>query len=352
MSPLEPYIQLRRLSKTYGVTPAVRELDLDVPESHFVSLLGPSGCGKTTTLRMIAGLIEPTDGEIIIGGHVLSSKNVFIPPEDRKLGMVFQSYAVWPHMNVFNNVAYPLRIKKHSSSQIKEKVDRILGLTRLEEYASRMPHELSGGQQQRVALARALVMEPIVLLLDEPLSNLDAKLREEMRYEIKDLQKRLNMTIIYVTHDQSEAMAMSDTIVIMKDGVVQQVGTPKQIYFQPANHFVAGFIGQASFLPGRVVKLEDNRMVVAVPELGTVECCGALPEDTEVIVAVRPEDICLSDALGAATAIHNVTFLGDKIDYRLKIGGQLIRSTQPLSVEFNEGDRVQVDINRACIFTK
>ncbi len=344
------YIQLLNLTKTYGNVAAVKALNLNVAKNEFVSLLGPSGCGKTTTLRMIAGLIEPTSGEIIIGNRTLTSNNIFIPPEGRKLGMVFQSYAVWPHMNVYNNVAYPLRIKRQPSTEIRKRVLQILELTRLKDYTDRMPHELSGGQQQRVALARALVMEPLVLLLDEPLSNLDAKLREEMRYEIKDLQKRLNMTIVYVTHDQSEAMAMSDKIVVMMKGVVQQVGTPKEIYFQPANQFVAGFIGQANFLPGKIIKTQGNHLTVAVKKMGTIECFGDLPEQSEITVAIRPEDVCLLNEPGAEAVIKNATFLGDKIDYRLQLGDYNIHSTQSITTELNEGTQVNVKIRRACIF--
>ena len=207
-------------------------------------MLGPSGCGKTTMLRLIAGFDRPTSGEIWIGGTPVSTEEEFVPPEKRGLGMVFQSYAVWPHMNVFKNVAYPLKLRKVPKDEIREKVQQMLAVVNMEELEERMPDELSGGQQQRVALARALIAEPEVLLLDEPLSNLDAKLRESMRREIKELQKRLGISIIYVTHDQSEALTMSDRVVVLNDGVIQQSGTPKEIFNSPANSFVDEFVGK------------------------------------------------------------------------------------------------------------
>ena len=213
-------------------------------DGEFITLLGPSGCGKTTMLRLIAGFERPTSGEIWLDEKPVSTDTVFLPPEERGRGMVFQSYAVWPHMNVFKNVAYPLKLRKLPKEEIREKVEHVLEIVNMQDLAERMPDELSGGQQQRVALARALVAEPGVLLLDEPLSNLDAKLRESMRREIKDLQKRLGISILYVTHDQSEALSMSDRVVVMNEGVIQQAGTPMEIFHQPANDFVDQFVGQ------------------------------------------------------------------------------------------------------------
>ncbi|MCR4927677.1 MAG: ABC transporter ATP-binding protein, partial [Lachnospiraceae bacterium] len=228
-------ITIDHVTKSFGKVEVLKEFTSEFADGEFITLLGPSGCGKTTMLRMLAGFERPTSGSIMINGKTMSSDKEFVPPEKRGIGMVFQSYAVWPHMNVFKNVAYPLKIRKLAKEKIKEKVDRILEVVHLTQYATRMPSELSGGQQQRVALARALVAEPEVLLLDEPLSNLDAKLREEMRFEIKEIQKRLGINVVYVTHDQAEAMTMSDRVFVLNAGVVQQVGTPEEIYRHPVN---------------------------------------------------------------------------------------------------------------------
>lgn len=237
-------IRFDRISKSYGKVEVIKEFSEQFADGEFITLLGPSGCGKTTLLRMIAGLERPTSGEIWIDGKPVSTDTTFIPPEERGLGMVFQSYAVWPHMNVFKNVAYPLKLRKMPKAEIRDRVDHILEIVHMEEYQDRMPEELSGGQQQRVALARALVAEPGVLLLDEPLSNLDARLRESMRREIKDLQKRLGISVIYVTHDQSEALTMSDRVIVIHEGVIQQAGTPMDIFNAPVNDFVEKFVAK------------------------------------------------------------------------------------------------------------
>ncbi|MCR4837464.1 MAG: ABC transporter ATP-binding protein [Eubacterium sp.] len=237
-------IKIDHIKKNFGKVEVIKEFDEKFADGEFVSLLGPSGCGKTTMLRMIAGFERPTSGEIWIDGTPVSTATTFVPPEERGLGMVFQSYAVWPHMNVFKNVAYPLKLRKLAKEEIWEKVERVLEIVNMQDLAERMPEELSGGQQQRVALARALVAEPKVLLLDEPLSNLDAKLRESMRREIKELQKRLNISVVYVTHDQSEALTMSDRVVVINEGVIQQSGTPMEVYRNPANFFVENFVAK------------------------------------------------------------------------------------------------------------
>lgn len=223
---------------------AVKNFNLEIAHGEFVSFLGPSGCGKTTTLRMLAGLERNTEGLISLDSEIVSNAKTghFTPPEKRKIGMVFQSYAVWPHMNVFENVAYPLKIAKVAKSEIKDRVEKILSVVEMQGLSNRMPNQLSGGQQQRVALARGLVMQPRVLLLDEPLSNLDAKLREKMRTDIRMIQQSLHLTVVYVTHDQVEANTMSDRMVIMKDGMIVQIGTPKEIKANPSNSFVADFI--------------------------------------------------------------------------------------------------------------
>ena len=227
-------VTIKNLTKSFGSSQVLKEFNEVFRDGEFVTLLGPSGCGKTTMLRMIAGFEIPTTGEIWIDDKLVSGGKTFLPPEKRDIGMVFQSYAVWPHMNVFDNVAYPLQIKHVKREEIRTRVDKILETVHLTRYADRLPNQLSGGQQQRIALARALVAEPNLLLLDEPLSNLDAKLRESMRFEIKDITKSLGISVVYVTHDQTEAMAMSDRIFLINNGIVQQSGTPDEIYNHPA----------------------------------------------------------------------------------------------------------------------
>ena len=245
-------VTITGVTKSFGDVQVLQEFSQKFEDGEFITLLGPSGCGKTTMLRLIAGFEKPTSGEIYIGDRPVSGKDNFVSPEKREIGMVFQSYAVWPHMNVYDNIAYPLKIKKTSKKEIDERVNQALKTVHLEQYKDRFPSELSGGQQQRVALGRALVAHPEILLLDEPLSNLDAKLREEMRYEIKEITKKLKITVIYVTHDQIEAMTMSDRIVLINKGEVQQVGTPQEIYSRPENVFVANFVGKVDFIKGKV----------------------------------------------------------------------------------------------------
>lgn len=242
-------IQFKNISKNYGTVEIISGFNLEIKDGEFMTFLGPSGCGKTTCLRIVAGLETNSGGQIYIDDDLVSDPQGqhFTPPEKRHVGMVFQSYAVWPHMSVFENVAYPLRIKKVSKEEIRKRVTAALALTEMEAYAERMPAQLSGGQQQRVALARGLVMEPRVLLLDEPLSNLDAKLREKMRKDIRALQQALKLTVIYVTHDQIEAMTMSDRITVMDKGRILQTGSPQEIREKPANQFVADFVRIQSY---------------------------------------------------------------------------------------------------------
>ena len=280
-------ITLNNITKNYGSVQIIQNFSDKFNDREFITLLGPSGCGKTTMLRMIAGFEKPTTGEIKIDDVVVSSADKFVPPNLRNIGMVFQSYAVWPHMNVFDNVAYPLKIKRVSSSEITERVINILEAVHLSPYVKRMPSELSGGQQQRIALGRALVSNPKVLLLDEPLSNLDAKLRESMRFEIKDVQQRFGITVVYVTHDQTEAMAMSDRVIVFNNGAVQQTDTPMNIYRNPANQFVADFVGKINFIKGTALE-------------GQIELSGGQSMNYSgdkrgnVVVAVRPENMIMS----------------------------------------------------------
>ncbi|MBV8888958.1 MAG: ABC transporter ATP-binding protein [Alphaproteobacteria bacterium] len=271
---------------------AVSDLNLTVEHGEFLALLGPSGCGKTTTLRLLAGFLAPDRGHISVNDRVLSAPGSVVPPEHRGMSMIFQSYAVWPHKTVHENVAFGLKLRKRPAPEIDRRVRRMLELVRLGNLASRYPGELSGGQQQRVALARALVVEPEIVLFDEPLSNLDASLREDMRFEIRRLHEELRITSIYVTHDQSEAMVTSDRIAVMNRGRIEQIGTPEEIYERPRSEFVASFIGRTNCLPGRVVDRQSvccGRQVLAVGSNDALAAPGS-----EVVVSIRPQEIAIA----------------------------------------------------------
>lgn len=344
-------VRIEHIFKRFGGVTAVNDFDLVVEDGEFVSILGPSGCGKTTTLRMVAGFERATEGEIYIGDECVSSslKNKFVPPEKRDIGMVFQSYAVWPHMTVLDNVGYPLKIQKVAKEDRIKRVKEMLALVHLEEYAERYPHQLSGGQQQRVALARALVARPGLLLLDEPLSNLDAKLRESMRFEILALQKELGITVVYVTHDQGEAMAMSDRIVVMSKGFVQQIGAPHEIYANPANKMVADFIGLVNFLPGEITdgRVHIAGMATSLPNPSTLT--------GSVTIAVRPENITLSSENGTMKGILTHRFyLGDAVDYRVQVGDEMVRVIVKGAdlQQFKDGETVHLDFERIMVFEK
>ena len=343
---------LKKVSKRFAQTVAVDDFNAVIADGEFVSFLGPSGCGKTTTLRMVAGFLDPSEGEIFIGERLVSSasQRIAIPPERRNIGMVFQSYAVWPHKNVFDNVAYPLRIQKKDKAEIRERVAQVLGLVKLAGMEERYPHQLSGGQQQRVALGRALVMEPDVLLLDEPLSNLDAKLREEMRFEIKDLQSRIRVTIIYVTHDQAEAMAMSDRIFVMNAGRTLQVGTPRAIYETPADRFVADFIGLTNLLACRVVG--RDRVALGEAGDGCEVSCPVPPGVTgKAMISIRPEHIALAPGGGGICGeVSRAVYLGRTIDYWVRMGQLELRVEGQAGQAFREGDRVSVAFRQAMVF--
>lgn len=345
---------LRNLGKRYGPTRVVENINLEIKNREFVTLLGPSGCGKSTTLRMIAGFTDPSEGAILLSGSpvVDVASGAFTAPEKRGMGMVFQSYAVWPHMNVFDNVAYPLKIRKVSKPEMRERVTKILDAVKLGDLMERFPSQLSGGQQQRVALARALVMEPKVLLLDEPLSNLDAKLRETMRFEIKELQRRMQVTIIYVTHDQGEALAMSDRVVVMEKGRIAQVGTPRDIYERPASSFVADFIGLTNLLPCTVLSQEQERARVRLELGGGCEIVGtaAQPITGEAVVSVRPEQIALTSEAGPLSGVvSRRTYMGDRIDYAIKVGDRDVRVSTLTDSTFGVGDTVGLKLNGASV---
>jgi len=325
------YLTLEHLTKKFpartkqsGEVTAVDDISLNIEKGQFVTLLGPSGCGKTTTLRLIAGFEFPTSGHIILDGARLED----VPPNRRDMAMVFQSYAIFPHLNVFENIAYGLKVKKLAGTEVKRRVAEVTKLTQLTGLEERAPNQLSGGQQQRVALARALVVEPKVLLFDEPLSNLDAKLREEMRFEIRDLQKRLGITAIYVTHAQEEALVMSDLIAIIHQGKLAQLGTPEEIYEQPRSRFVADFIGLSDFLPARVESYDATtaRVAVAGTTLSVPATLG-LSRDQAVILHIRPYDI---EFVGEAAqgnvlpgVIKQATYLGNVVDYRVEVGDKV-----------------------------
>jgi iron(III) transport system ATP-binding protein len=337
---------------------AAQDVTIDVPEGHFFTLLGPSGCGKTTTLRSIAGLEKPKSGEISVTGVTVYSgaRGIFVPPNQRGFGMVFQSYAIWPHMNVFKNVAFPLEVgpRKFSKTEIEEKVIRVLKAVQLDHVRDREATKLSGGQQQRLALARALVMEPKLLLLDEPLSNLDAKLRELMRFELKRLQRELRITTVYVTHDQSEALALSHQIAVMNQGRIQQIGSPRDIYERPANQFVADFVGTTNFIDGTVVGPDSGTdWIVIDTEIGPLRSYAVEPVKTgdKVSVSVRPEDVELFDHKPAEGGVpirqgmvDQKVFLGEAVDFRVKMGERVLLSRTHPSVRTPIGEPIWVRI--------
>jgi iron(III) transport system ATP-binding protein len=336
----------------FGEVKAVDRIGFEVPRGTFFSLLGPSGCGKTTTLRCIAGLERPEKGEIEVEGAVVFSSNetIFIPPHQRNIGMVFQSYAIWPHMNVFDNVAFPLRIvQKIPKRDVAEKVEKALALVHLEELKERPATNLSGGQQQRLALARAVVREPKLLLLDEPLSNLDAKLRDEMRSELKRVQRTLGLTTVYVTHDQTEALSMSDTVAVMNEGRIIQIEEPKRIYEHPVNQFVADFIGAANLIPGILASSEgQGNLCVVETSCGSLRCANSGKGKTggKVLFAVKPEDIQLSsnpsESLlpGWSGKVEQISFLGGFVDYRISVGELTLRARVHPSIFFRPGEKV------------
>ena len=309
MSSIQPAARVVGLSKHYGNVPAVRDVSFEVAPGELLTLLGPSGCGKTTTMRAIAGLEKITGGEIYLKERLVSSvpRGLHLPPEKRDVGMVFQSYAIWPHMTVFENVAYPLRCHKVNKADIPRRVREGLQLVDMESYEDRPATRLSGGQQQRVAFARAMVMQPSVLLLDEPLSNLDAKLRVQMRGHIKELQRRTGLTTIYVTHDQEEAMALSDRIIVMNGGRIEQVGAPEDIYERPQSRFVADFVGAINFISGTVIGTEAGHGLLQVSTgSGLVNCVldgnARPPADARVLLMIRPEKIRVVESAAEAAA--------------------------------------------------
>ena len=333
-------VRLKGLWKTYpgNVTPAVRDLSLDIHDGEIMTLLGPSGCGKTTTLRMVAGLEKPDAGDIFFGDQavVMTSRGLCLSPDKRNVGMVFQSYAIWPHMTVAENVAFPLKARRFPKKEIKERVARALELIGLSGFEDRPGPLLSGGQQQRVAFARALVTEPRVLLLDEPFSNLDAKLREQMRISVKLLQKRLKIAMLFVTHDQIEALSLSNRIALINFGVVQQQGDPRLLYEQPANEFVRDFVGRTLLFRGKVQSRNPSGQIAIALE-GAPDCVvfgrtydpAGIKSGALVYMGVRPEDVELMPAEGTVAPpgmiggmVQAALFIGERIEYHVEVDGQ------------------------------
>ncbi|HEX5507700.1 MAG TPA: ABC transporter ATP-binding protein [Pseudolabrys sp.] len=344
-------VTLTGISKTYSQAgmPAINDLDLEIRDGQFVTLLGPSGCGKTTTLRLIAGYMAPDAGTIHADDRLISSKDTLVPPEHRGMGMVFQNYAVWPHKTVFENVVFGLRLRKVPSAKARERVEQALALVGLSGYERRLPNEISGGQQQRVALARSIVVEPQILLLDEPLSNLDAKLREHMRTELKQLQRRIGITFIYVTHDQAEALALSDQIAVIHEGRLQQFDSPREIYNRPINRTVADFMGNVNLLSGKVISADGAKGEILIAD--RLRVIAALPAGIErgavVDVALRPENIELKRAETNANSSGKIvdhTFLGNISEYHIAVADRLLRVQTHPSVRIAVGDDVDISI--------
>ena len=342
---------------------AAQDVAFEVPEGKLFTLLGPSGCGKTTTLRSIAGLERPVSGEITVDNRAVysSSNNVFVAPNKRNFGMVFQSYAIWPHMNVFQNAAFPLEVRagRPSEREIRDKVMRVLAAVGLEALAERDATRLSGGQQQRLALARAIAMEPKLLLLDEPLSNLDAKLREKMRFELKRLQSEFKLTTVYVTHDQSEALALSHQIAVMNEGRIVQIGSPRDIYERPRNAFVADFVGASNFIDatvlGPLTEAGAYRVTTALGDL-EVRSVDTLEAQDKAVIAIRPEDVALSEQppAGGQNAcqgkVEAQVFLGECMDFQLRVGETLLLARAHPSMRAPVGGTLHITMNpEKCI---
>ena len=339
---------------------ALDEVDLVIPANEIFTLLGPSGCGKTTLLRCIVGLESPDAGEIAIGDDIVWSaeKNIFVPTERRGLSMVFQTYAIWPHMNVFDNVAYPLQTRKLSKKEIRERVARTLKFVQLEGFENRPATKLSGGQQQRVALARALVPEPKVILFDEPLSNLDAKLREETRKELRRFLSELRITAVYVTHDRIEALSLSDAIAVMRAGRIMEIGGPKKIYFDSDHRFVADFIGRANLIDGVVKDEEDGYMSVdsAIGDISCQKKPGTAPGEA-VVLCIRPEFIRVAAGDGEAGrnvfhgAVESLVFVGEVYEGEIRVGDTLLLTRIEPFADLHEGDPVALTLDPDHCFT-
>jgi iron(III) transport system ATP-binding protein len=352
-------VSVRDLYKTFGSVVAVDHVSFELQAGSFLTLLGPSGCGKTTTLRCVAGLEKPDGGSIRVGERLLTSieEGVQVPPEKRGMGMVFQSYAIWPHMTVFQNVAFPVEEQRLPRREIRERVMAILATVGLDGLHERPAPHLSGGQQQRVALARALVSNPDVLLLDEPLSNLDARLREEMRFELREMQARLGISTIFVTHDQLEAITLSDHVIVMQGGRIEQQGTPRQVYASPRTPFVMDFLGHVNHLPARVVRAAGGEYAALVAEGGR-DLLMPLPrqdgweEGSEVVLAFRAEAGQVSgasDGAQLAGVVAAAVYMGSHVDYQVQVGDRRVRVPGPVDEQFPLGARVHLTVPPGAI---
>ena len=340
-------VTFESMTKRFGDVAAVDGVTFEIHEGELFFLLGPSGCGKSTALRTVAGFYQPDEGEIRFGDRAMRN----VPPHQRNTGMVFQNYALWPHMSVYENVEYGLNVRKVAEPQKKQRVDRALDIVQMNDYADRSSNQLSGGQQQRVALARALVIEPDVLLLDEPLSNLDAKLRDEMRQEIKRIHGEVGLTTIYVTHDQREALSLANRVAVMRDGQIIQIGGPREIYAEPDNAFVAHFIGDTNFLDGRVETNGGGSMCVETP-VGDVQCNArlGLSSGDQTVLSIRPESLRISETAEENTncceaTVVGATYLGAIEEYEVSLHGDVAMRASiynPGHVEHQPGDRVHV----------
>lgn len=348
-------VTIRGLEKSYGSNTILPGVDLTIANGEFVTLLGPSGCGKTTTLRCVAGLERPTGGEIRLGEHIVSDRNTFVPPNKRNLGMVFQSYALWPHMSVFQNVVYPLRTARVPRSQRADLVTEALRRVGLDHLATRGVGTLSGGQQQRVALARAIVGNPQLILFDEPLSNLDAKLRATMRTELRMLHDRLGSTSIFVTHDQTEALTLSDRVIVMNHGEIQQMGTPEELYALPVNPFVADFVGFENIVPSVIVSSSDSTAAVRLSDGTTVH--GRVERRLEAgrsaLCAFRANAIELAADPTSPSLVESVTFLGEQREFLVKVGTDRIRVRADVhslaGSQLRVGDRVDLNARQSGV---
>lgn len=351
-------LSLRSVTKRFGDVVAIDDLSLDVDAGEVVVLLGPSGCGKTTLLRMLAGFEEPDAGRISIGDEVVAGAGTAVPPERRPVNVVFQSYALWPHMTVFDNVAYGPRIQKLANAEVTSRVEDALALVELSGYGDRYPHQLSGGQQQRVALARAIVGRPSCLLLDEPLSNLDTRLREDMRIEIKRIQRELGVTMIYVTHDPVEALSLADRIVALHDGCIEQIGNPREIYHFPSTRYVAASLGTANFLEGKVVAMTETTADVAL-DVGAVISARHTPErkapgiGDDVVISIRPGALEFAGATADERnllrgVVREAMFFGDQVQYVIDVEGLIdpLRTTDDGDDVVSVGEHVNLVVRK------
>ncbi len=357
----ESVVEIHHLSKKFGTIEAVKDVDLDVKNGEFMILLGPSGCGKTTLLRCIAGLEQPDSGEIYLSGQLVSSqeKGVFWPAYKRNLGMVFQSYALWPHMTVFENVAYPLTVKKHPKKEKAEKVREVLSLMGIEQYETTNVTKLSGGQQQRVALARSIVMHPKIILLDEPLSNLDAKFRKQMRFELKKIQRKVGVTFIFVTHNQDEAMGLGDRIAVIESGVIQQIGPPIEIYKNPRSPFVAEFVGRKTMIRGAVTETREGRVTLAAEGGLSVQACFSgqieVGEKVEIVIApasfeIYEQNPLLDNENSWPARVTNFQHLGDLAEVELDVLGHRMLAIMKPSLTLKENQDIFTHVDPKEIY--